>query len=822
MANDRIFADVILPLPLPKFFVYSVPENFVPGLAIGKRVIVQFGRKKYYTAIIVKLHNQAPVGYDVKEISSVLDERPVVNVLQLQFWQWISEYYMCAVGEVMKSALPLGLKLESETYLCFNPLFENFGALSEKESLLLEQIRSNNNISIKKLSGQLHAKNFLPAIMALYEKNAILMDETLAKGFVPKKEIYVRLTAKGQNEEFLNNFLDKLKHAKKQQILLYDYIKLSGIFEKHVINEVTKKQLLESSKTSFSILKTLVKKGVFELYNREISRLGSFNSNVKELPLLSEPQQKALEDIQIAFGTKNVILLHGVTASGKTEIYFHLIKDVLAQGKQILYLMPEIAVTAQMINRLRNHFGDRVGVYHSKYSDNERVEIWNRLNSPDGNGYQVILGVRSSVFLPFNNLGLIIIDEEHETTFKQTDTAPRYHARDAAIMLAKLHSANVLLGTATPSIESYFNALSGKFGLVTLNERYKGIMLPEVKLINLGAVKKKGKLKPDFSTILIDAIENCLNKSKQVIIFQNRRGFSHYIECRECGWIPRCQNCDVTLTYHKSLNKLVCHYCGFSMNMIHSCPKCNTSGLQTISPGTEKIEEELAIFFPSAKIARMDLDSTRSKNAYEKIITDFECKKIDILVGTQMITKGFDFSDVGLAVILNADLMLNYPDFRAYERSYDLMVQVSGRAGRKAERGIVVIQTYSPGLPIIRNIINNDFIEMYNSQVEERKQFQYPPFYRLIKINVKHRKAEMCVEIASRLASGLRTELGNSVLGPDKPLIEKIQNFYIRNLMIKIERNISTVKIKQQISNGILKICKEYKSAVISIDVDPV
>jgi primosomal protein N' (replication factor Y) len=728
---------------------------------------------------------------------------------------------MCSLGEVMKAAIPSGLKLESETFVFFNQTFGNYKNLNDSELTILGVIQKRSNLRLKEISGLKLNKNLHSVIGSLYNKGAIYLEETLKPGFVPKKESYIRLADKARNEIYLTQYIDKNKKAKKQQDILYEFIRLSGVFEKSVINEVKKKVVLKNTKANATVLQSLIKKGIFEIYTRDESRLENSEISKKELPVLSTLQDSVLKSIETAFHSHHAVLLHGITSSGKTEIYFHLIKDAINEGKQVLYLLPEIAITVQMINRLKVHFGNSVGIYHSKFSDNERVEIWNRLNNKGKDEYKVILGVRSSIFLPFTNLGLIIVDEEHEINYKQFDPSPRYHARDSSALLARLHNAKIIFGTATPSLESYYNAISGKYKLIELNERYQGIQLPEIKIVNLKAAKKKDHMRSYFSIELLEKINNCLTLSRQIILFQNRRGFSTFLMCSECGWIPHCRNCDVTLTYHKQFNHLVCHYCGYTQNIPSKCLQCETGELQTMGFGTEKIEEELAIYFPSARISRMDMDSTRAKHSYEKIIYEFENRKVDILVGTQMITKGLDFANVGLVGILNADLMLNFPDFRAFERSFQLIVQAGGRAGRQNERGLVIIQTYSPEHPVIRNIIKNDYIGMCKTQLEERALFKYPPVYRLIKITVKHYKAEICINVANILAKELKIILGDNILGPDIPLISRIKNMHLRDILIKIKREAATTRLKNKISGIISILHKEFKSIIVSVDVDP-
>jgi primosomal protein N' (replication factor Y) (superfamily II helicase) len=822
MPLSQLYIDLILPLPLSQLFTYKVPDEYAKEIAVGKRVLVQFGAKKYYTAIISQVHNTVPTGdYEIKEILSIIDYQPVVNDIQLRFWNWIAEYYMSPIGDVMKAALPAGLKLESESMIFPNLEFEASAPLPENESTVYDLLCSKKELSISDLHKIVNKKNILQTIKSLYEKEAVYIEERMKAGFKPKKETYIRLAPQAAEESYLHEMLDKLEKAKKQKELLTNYLQLSGAFEESEVVEVTKKILLESSGAGAASLKSLIEKGVLEPYQKEISRLNASQISKAEISQLTEKQSIAYSEIKKIFENKDVALLHGVTSSGKTEIYLHLINETIEQGRQVLYILPEIAITAQIINRLKEHFGNKVGIYHSKFSDNERVEIWNRLNKPGDDGYNIILGVRSSVFLPFENLGLIVVDEEHENTFKQYDPSPRYNARDVAIVLAKMHNAKVLLGSATPSVESYYNANSGRYGLVNLMERFSGIKLPEVKLVNMCTARKKGHVRSHFSNILLDAIELTISKEKQVILFQNRRGFSPFIECPECGWIPKCRHCDVTLTYHKYQNQLVCHYCGFSHAIPDKCPSCSNTGLQTIGFGTEKIEEELSLIYPSIRVSRMDLDSTRTKHAHEDIISAFENHKVDVLVGTQMVTKGLDFANVGLVGILNADNMINFPDFRAFERSFQLMVQVAGRSGRKDERGLVIIQTSTPGHPIIKNVLDNDYLSMYNEQIAERRQFKYPPFYRFVQLTIKHRNVDSCINASNILATNLRTTMGNRVIGPDKPVVGRIQNLYLRNVFIKIERNAAVGEIKKEILGLIDKTTGIVKSLQVSIDVDP-
>jgi primosomal protein N' (replication factor Y) len=825
MSNKQQFADVILPLPLKQFFTYSIPDSLSQDIEIGKRVIVQFGSRKIYTAIVHSIHNEAPTEYQTKDITSVLDSSPIVNQKQLQLWQWIADYYMCSIGEVFKAALPSGLKLESETKVIYNPESIDEKRFNPTETLILDYLASKNIASINEISAALNRKDALPVIKSLLDKKAVILEEKLRENYKPKKEKCIKLSNSIKTEEKLNEVFEDLKNAKKQVHVLMSYIKLSGDFLNKKTVEVKKQELIEESKASSTIVKSLIDKNILTEYEKTVSRLDDSETEQSEIKTLSEAQQKAHDEIKNQLAKKDVVLLQGVTSSGKTEIYIHLIKEQIDKGKQVLYLLPEIALTTQIINRLISVFGNSVGIYHSKFSDSERVEVYkNIIETKDKNKYDIILGVRSSLFLPFSNLGLIIVDEEHENTYKQYDPAPRYNARDCSVVLAQMHDAKVLLGTATPSVESYFNAETEKYGLVQLTSRYQNIQLPEIHLIDVLRARKKKEMKSLFSPALLDSIKDSLAINEQVILFQNRRGFAPYLECDMCGWIPYCTNCDVSLTYHRHKNELVCHYCGYAIRSPKTCKACGNTNIQTRGFGTEKIEDEIRIFFPEAKVARMDLDSTRKKNAYQNIIGDFEDGKIDILIGTQMVSKGLDFDNVSLVGILNADNMLNYPDFRAFERSYQLMAQVSGRAGRKNKQGKVIIQTSNPAHPILQFVLDNKFEEMYKAQLFERKNFKYPPFYKLIKISVRHKKQDIAHKASHQLAVSLRKIFGKRILGPEPPVISRVQNNFIQNVILKIERERSYQKAKQLLDEQITNLVTQdnFKSVHISIDVDPV
>ncbi len=819
------FVDIILPLALPKILTYTIPDELTDKIKVGIRVVVPVGKKKLYSGIVFKIHDQAPQTFETKDILQVIDSKPLVNETQLKFWEWMADYYMCSLGEVMVAALPSGLKLESETCICKNELADY--SISENEEIVLNNLDFEKKITIQQLLSRLDIPNPLGIIKSLLEKQLISVSENIESIYKPRTESYISLHPKYKSEENINKLFDDLKQAKVQERTLLAFLSLAPPNSAIHSFSVSKRNLLEKSQATSTVLSTMIQKEIFVECYKEISRLERYDDLRVEGADLSLVQQDAYSKVEGYFGDHQVVLLHGVTSSGKTEIYIHLIKEQLEKGNQVLYLLPEIALTAQIINRLRKVFGNRVGIYHSKFSDAHRVEVHNRLlnfgEGTDKPSFDVVLGVRSSVFLPFKKLGLIIVDEEHENSYKQFNPSPRYNARDSAIMLASMHGAKVLLGTATPSIESYFNARSGKYGLVELTERHRNITMPEVKIVNTNDARKRKKMKSHFSDVLLDEIEIALAKKEQVILFQNRRGFAPFIECNECAWVPKCEHCDVSLTYHKYKNLLVCHYCGFSIPSPSGCLACGSNDMQMRGFGTEKVEEELAIFFPDAKIQRMDLDSTKSKTAYERIISDFEDGNVDILIGTQMVTKGLDFDRVSLVGILNADNMLNFPDFRAYERSYQLMAQVSGRAGRKNRQGLVIIQTAQPNHPVINQVVNNDYFGLYANQVNERKQFKYPPYFRLISLTTKHKDLKLLEMASNELANGLKEKIGVNILGPETPPVNRIQGLYLMNILAKIDREQSALRVKGLIKYYIdyLKQKQEYKQLVVAVDVDP-
>ena len=815
------FVDVILPLPLPRSFTYSVPDELSAQIQKGVRVIVPFGARKFYSAIVREFHGQYTAPFPVKEIVSVLDERPVVNELQIRLWQWIASYYMCTVGEVMKAAIPSGLKLESETRVFFNESYVQCDELNRHEEEVLNIVQDKKSLPVSDIAAIYKRRDMMRTVQSLVDKEALWVEQVISNRYKPRFETCMRLHSNVDSEIKLRTAFDALAKAPKQMDVLMNFVRLSGVFSGREPREVAKKELLQTGEDPAGALNSLVRKKILEPYSRAISRLGADAAGSDNLPVLSAHQQTAMEQINEAFAAKNVVLLHGITSSGKTEIYIRLIDEQIRQGRQVLYLLPEIALTAQIINRLKAVFGSRVGIYHSKFPDAERVEIWNSIGKKDG--YSVVLGVRSSIFLPFANLGLVIVDEEHENTYKQYDPAPRYHARDAAIVLASMHGAKTLLGTATPAIESYYNAREGKYGLVELTQRYAGMELPEAHIADTALARKQKKMQSHFHPDLLAAIDETLKAGKQAILFQNRRGFAPYLQCRVCEHIPRCEYCDVSLTYHKFSDRLVCHYCGYSIENMRQCTSCGGFDIGEMGFGTEKIEDELQIFFPHAHIARLDLDSSRTRSSYEKIIAAFEEGKTDILVGTQMVTKGLNFENVHLSAVLNIDNLLGFPDFRAYEHCYHLVTQVSGRAGRAGERGRVIIQASKPQHTILQYIIANDYTGMYESQLAEREKFKYPPFYRLIRLTLKHRSKEIVNMAAKELAEYLTKIFGSRVLGPETPIISRVQNYYLENILLKIEKQSSMQRAKTLLAEATdnIRQLPAYRSLQVVADVDP-
>ncbi len=819
MDTKAFYADVILPLPVKGPFTYQIPEELTSSARVGMRAIVQFGRKKSYTSLIIKIHTTTPVQYEAKEIINIPDDMQVVTPLQIEFWKWMAEYYMCTLGDVFNAALPAGLKPESETKIKLNESLLVPEGLSQREEIIFHFLKTRNSASIKEINEACQVKNTLPAIHSLIGKGLLEVTETLSGSYKPKLEAFIKLTPQYKKRKPLIETLEKLNKAPKQQSTLESFL-----HHTKKTKEISKKKLLMDKLSSSNALDALVKKDILQITYKQVDRLAPYTRKIHKQKKLSTSQHIALEKIKQEFEQYDTVLFHGVTSSGKTEIYSHLIEEQLQKGKQVLYLLPEIAITSQMIGRLQAYFGKKVCVYHSKYSDAERVETWNHLISRDKENYcQIILGVRSSIFLPFKDLGLVIIDEEQENTYKQQDPAPRYHARDAAIYLAHLQNAKTLIGTATPSFETYFNCKTGKFGLVELNERHGKMLLPSTILANTKEAWRKRKMTAHFTPELYESISEALVNKEQVILFQNRRGFSPYIQCSNCGWIPGCKNCDVKLTYHKFSHELNCHYCGYFIDIPKICPECGEPGLQTKGFGTEKIEEETKLIFPDANIARLDMDTTRKKRAYQKIFSNFEAGNIDILIGTQMISKGLDFDNVRLVGVLNADNLLFFPDFRAYERAFQLLAQVSGRAGRKGKQGKVIIQTSEPQHPVLQWVLRGDYQGLFYSQIEERKNFHYPPFYKLIKITFKHKNQSELNRASNYLGNTLKKIFGNRILGPEPPLISKIHQYYLKTILMKIERGqrLNEAKNRLQMVFDQFKKDKISPSLRIVIDVDP-
>ncbi|WP_188050436.1 primosomal protein N' [Flavobacterium sp. GP15] len=812
------FVEVILPLSLAKTFTYSVSETEFHYIKIGMRVAVPFGKSKIYTALVIEIHQNKPALYEAKEIHQILDERPIVTPIQIAHWQWIASYYMCAIGDVYRGAMPSALLLESETLISQKTdLFVDTSLLSDDEFLIYEALQQQNSLKVQDIIAILNKKNIFPVIQKLIDKNILIIHEEIQESYKPKLVRYIRLHPKYDSNQGLSELLEILKSANKQKEIVMRYFQLSATEKK----PITVKKLVEEANSSSAIVKALIEKEIFEDYFLQEDRV-NFKGKINEKELeLSEAQQNAFVAIKDSFIQKEVCLLHGVTSSGKTEIYIKLIEEYLASGKQILYLLPEIALTTQLVGRLRAYFGNKVAVFHSKYNNNERIEVWNQVlqNSEKA---QVVIGARSALFLPFDNLGFIIVDEEHEQTFKQVDPAPRYHARDAAIVLAHSHKAKVLLGSATPSLETYFNATSEKFGLVEVSKRYGNVMMPIIELVDLKDKYFRKKMTGHFSDVLIAEITTALSLGEQVILFQNRRGYSPIVECITCGHVPQCQQCDVSLTYHKHKNQLRCHYCGYTMAKPTNCHACSSIDLTTKGFGTEQIEQELLSIFPSSKIGRMDQDTTRGKFGFEKIIDSFKNREIDILVGTQMLAKGLDFDNVSLVGVMNADNMLYHPDFRAFERSFQMLTQVAGRAGRAEKQGKVIIQTYNPNHNTIQQVANNDYVGMYKEQLYDRQIYKYPPYFRIIKLTLKQRDYDKLKEGAMWLYQVMSQNLNMPVLGPEEPLISRIRNEYIRTIIIKIPQNtsIGATKITIQKMLNSFEAVAQYRAIKVMLNVD--
>ena len=826
MERKTYFASIILPIPVPGTFSYRVPFELNDVVKVGQRAVVQFGKSKIMSGLISDISEQVPDCENVKYITDVIDEFPVVNQVQFKFWNWICDYYLCHIGEVMQAALPSAMKLSSESKIMISEDFElDAQALSDFEYLIVEALQIQPKLTISEVSKIIGYKKVMPLIKTMIDKKIIVMEEELDQKFKAKYERFVGLTAEYRADEKLHELMDDLtKRAYKQLEVVMSFFVIGG----NADNDVLASELLKKANANTSVLKALAEKGVFNVYEKKVSRLKNFKAltDVSSIEL-TEKQQIAFEEIHQGFEKKIPVLLYGVTSSGKTEIYIKLIQEAIDNGRQVLYLLPEIALTEQIINRLKKYFGDKVGVYHSRYSDMERVEIWNQVldfEKTKSSKYQVIIGSRSSILLPFSDLGLIIVDEEHDASFKQIDPAPRYNARDLAIILAKMHGADVILGSATPSFESYFNARTGRFRLVTLSERYGGVEMPEIVVDDMRVERRRKLLQANFGSVLVDAMKNTLEDKNQIILFQNRRGFSLRLECGVCNWVPQCINCDVSMTYHKAQNVLKCHYCGYTMSVPAECPSCRSTDVKMKGFGTERVEEDLNILIPEARCARLDLDTTRSKNSYQFILEQFKNQETDILVGTQMVTKGLDFDRVKTVGILDADSMLSFPDFRAFERSFQLMEQVSGRAGRKGGKGKVIIQTFQPTHPVILNVIRHDYVKFYEEQMPIRRQFCYPPYFRLILIKLKHVDYEKLNKAADVFVKQLRPIFRQNLLGPEYPVVSRIKNQYIKQVLIKIDRSSNTLKVKDIIKEQIdvFKHIPDFKSVTLSVDVDPI
>lgn len=811
-----MFINVILPLALDKTFTYAVNEEEYRFIVPGMRVAVPFGKSKIYTALVIEKHQTPPELYEAKEIQQIIDEYPIVNPLQIEHWQWIANYYMCSVGEVYKAALPSGLILESETLLTSEKSAFEQQEVTDEEYLILEALQSQSSITLAEVTKILNKKKVIPVIQSLIQKGLLLMNEEVQEQYKPKLVKYVKLHDEFLQQDKLQELLELLGKAQKQKDLVLHYFQLFARERKPISSKV----LLETAGVSVAVLKNLIEKNIFVTYYINQDRVVFEKEEGFEIQL-SDAQNQAFQSLVSNFQKYDVNLFHGVTASGKTEVYIKLIEEYIAQDKQVLFLLPEIALTTQLVQRLTAYFGNQVAVFHSKYNSHERIEVWQQVlhNSEKA---KVVLGVRSALFLPFSNLGLIVVDEEHEATYKQQDPAPRFHARDAAIVLAKMHHAKVVLGSATPSIESYFNAQSKKYGLIELFERYNNVVLPEIHLIDLKDKYFRKRMDGHFSDELIERMQETLGNGEQIMLFQNRRGYSPYIECITCGHVPQCPNCDVSLTYYKYKEALKCHYCGYHIAKPTHCHHCHSLDLSTKGFGTEQIELELKKLFPTKRIARMDQDTTRGKFAFEKLIDAFKNQEIDILVGTQMLAKGLDFENVTLVGILNADNLLNQPYYRAYERAYQMMVQVSGRAGRKAKKGSVVIQTYNPLHNTIQQVVNNNYGAMYKEQIYERSNFKYPPYYRLIQIKLRHKDYDKLKEGSMWLYNVMTQNLAIPILGPEEPVVNRIRNEYIRTILIKVPNNSNLVNTKKLIKKVLMSFdaVPQYRAIKLTVNVD--
>lgn len=814
--RKTVFVEVVLPLAIQSTYTYRIPHDLVNQVAIGKRAIVQFGKNRIYSALIYKISDQAPLRYEAKYVLDILDEYPLVNPQQFQLWEWISAYYLCHLGDVMQAALPSALKLASETKIVKGAVEVDRTELHEKEFLILEALDMVPELKVSDVVNLLGQKTVFPLLKRMFDRGLVLISEEILPKYKPRKQVFLELAPEFEDAEGKRLLLDSFNRAPKQQDAVIAYIQLSRTEDK-----ISRKSLMEAAGCSAQVITALVEKGVFLQQEQVVSRIGQEDVELEVDFELNTDQVRALESIRQSFADKDVALLHGVTSSGKTQLYIRLMEDTLLLGKQVLFLLPEIALTTQMTERLRLHFGSKLGVYHSRFNDNERAELWNKVLAGE---IHVVVGARSSIFLPFMNLGLVVVDEEHETSYKQIDPAPRYHARDTAIFLAHIHQAKVLLGSATPSLESYYNARSGKYGLIELKARYGDSVLPEISVVDIKKETREQQMSGYYSAILLRQMEQAIDKKQQIILFQNRRGYTPLSQCKTCGYIAKCLHCDVSLNYHKSTGKMHCHYCGYTEEPLSICPACGSAHIESKGFGTERLEEELQELLPQARIGRLDLDTAKGKHGFERVLGEFGDQQYDVLIGTQMVAKGLDFGNVSVIGIIQADSLIHYPDFRAYERAFALLAQVSGRAGRRAEQGRVVIQTNAPDHRIIRQVVEHDYEGMFSTEINERKHFDYPPFFRLIRIDVRHPEQAGAMAAAERLAFLLKQSLGERVLGPEQPLISRIRNQYIQSILLKIERQeISIAKVKDFIRETILYFGaeKKYKGSRIYIDVDP-
>jgi primosomal protein N' (replication factor Y) (superfamily II helicase) len=814
--------EVILPLALPKTFTYAVPTDLLPQLKMGIRAEVEFGKNKRYTALVVERHDNMPAAYKPKPILAFLDEKPIVTATQIKLWQWMATYYCCTIGDVMTAALPSALKLTSETRLAVSPIYEQIRdqlQLTDAEFLLTEALSIQKEITIEDVQKILNKRTVYPTIQKLLDKRVIVFKEELQEKYKTKKVTCVRLCApynKASHEELSRTFGSMLRGDRHAKVMVA-FLELS----KNNAADITRAQITELAQVDSSAIKSLEQKKIFEFYEKEVSRMAGYEAEVKAANQLSPLQIKIIEDINVSFREKNVTLLHGITGSGKTRIYTELINRALERGEQVLYLLPEIALTTQIVQRLQVVYGDKIAVYHSKLNTNERVEIWKATME----GKPILLGARSTLFLPFTNLKLIVIDEEHDPSYKQQDPDPRYNARDTAIYLAHLHKAKVLLGTATPSVESYQNAMTQKYGFVKLEARFGGMELPELEIVDIRKEMKNKQLQSHFTSVLIEALKGALERGEQAILFQNRRGYAPTLRCTTCQWHSECIHCDVALTYHKAANNLHCHYCGYHAGLPVECPSCGSKSLTFKGFGTEKIEDELQICLPDARIGRMDLDTVRTKNAHARLINDFEEKRLDILVGTQMVTKGLDFDNVSIVGVLSADHALQFPDFRAAERAFQVITQVAGRAGRKNKRGRVIIQTFDPKHVVLKDIIENNFEGFFEREIAEREAFKYPPFYRVIRVTLSHKKVDP-LNIASRIfGAHLLEHLGRErILGPTLPPVPKIRDYFLMNVLLKLERNVHLIDQAKTLIIEATALARKQAGCSqirVNVDVDP-